>query len=102
MLKSTPKVRKRPRSGLNLEGRLSNPQVFFSLPAASPDGEGSDDGQTLAEANSEGCLAASENSVINIFIEDTPVDFVYGKLRRLLTRNSDDGHAKAEAKIWGI
>ena len=29
MLKSTPNVRKSPRSGLNLEGRLSDPQVCF-------------------------------------------------------------------------
>ena len=29
MLKSTPNVRKSPRSGLNLEGRLSDPQIFF-------------------------------------------------------------------------
>ena len=28
VLKSTPKVRKGPRSGLNLEGRLSDPQFF--------------------------------------------------------------------------
>ena len=28
VLKSTPKVRKSPRSGLNLEGRLSNPQIY--------------------------------------------------------------------------
>ena len=29
MLKSTPNVRKSPRSGLNLEGRLSEPQNVF-------------------------------------------------------------------------
>ena len=29
VLKSTPNVRKSPRSGLNLERRLSDPQVFF-------------------------------------------------------------------------
>ena len=29
-LKSTPNVRKSPRSGLNLEGRLSDPQIFKS------------------------------------------------------------------------
>ena len=29
VLKSTPTVRKSPRSGLNLEGRRSDPQVFF-------------------------------------------------------------------------
>ena len=29
VLKSTPKVWKSPRSGLNLEGRLSDPPVFF-------------------------------------------------------------------------
>ena len=28
MLKSTPNVRKSPRSGLNVEGRLSDPQIF--------------------------------------------------------------------------
>ena len=28
-LKSTPKVRKSPRSGLNLEVRLSDPQIFL-------------------------------------------------------------------------
>ena len=28
VLKSTPKVPKSPRSGLNLEGRLSDPEVF--------------------------------------------------------------------------
>ena len=28
VLKSTPNVRKSPRSGLNLEGRLSDPQIF--------------------------------------------------------------------------
>ena len=31
VLKSTPKVRKSPRSGLNLEGRLSDPHFFFKL-----------------------------------------------------------------------
>ena len=30
VLKSTPNVRKSPRSGLNLEGRLSDPQFFSS------------------------------------------------------------------------
>ena len=30
VLKSTPKVRKSPRSGLNLEGRLSDPQVLYT------------------------------------------------------------------------
>ena len=29
VLKSTPNVRKSPRSGLNLEGRLSDPQFFY-------------------------------------------------------------------------
>ena len=29
VLKSTPNVRKSPRSGLNLEGRLSDPQIFL-------------------------------------------------------------------------
>ena len=29
VLNSTPKVRMSPRSGLNLEGRLSDPQLFF-------------------------------------------------------------------------
>ena len=29
VLKSTPSVRKSPRSGLNLEGRLSDPQIFY-------------------------------------------------------------------------
>ena len=28
-LKSTPNVRKSPRSGLNLEGRLSDPQILY-------------------------------------------------------------------------
>ena len=32
MLKSTPKVRKSPRSGLNLEGRLSDPQIDPYVP----------------------------------------------------------------------
>ena len=31
VLRSTPNVRKSPRSGLNLEGRLSDPQCFFSI-----------------------------------------------------------------------
>ena len=31
VLKSTPNVRKSPRSGLNLEGRLSDPQIFLNL-----------------------------------------------------------------------
>ena len=30
VLKSTPNVRKSPRSGLNLEGRLSDPQISYS------------------------------------------------------------------------
>ena len=34
VLKSTPKVRQSPRSGLNLEGRLSDPQIFLtSIPS---------------------------------------------------------------------
>ena len=47
VLKSTPKVRKSPRSGLNLEGRLSDPLILFfvSQPWSiardlSPDGGG--------------------------------------------------------------
>ena len=31
VLKSTPNVRKSPRSGMNLEGRLSDPQFFLRL-----------------------------------------------------------------------
>ena len=31
VLKPTPNVRKSPRSGLNLEGRLSDPQTLFCL-----------------------------------------------------------------------
>ena len=30
VLKSTPNVQKSPRSGLNLEGRQSDPQLFYS------------------------------------------------------------------------
>ena len=31
-LKSTPKVQKSPRSGLNLEGRLSDPKIYIAPP----------------------------------------------------------------------
>ena len=31
VLKSTPNVRKSPRSGLNLEGRLSDPKFFLTI-----------------------------------------------------------------------
>ena len=39
-----------------------------------PDGEGCDDDHALAGANSEGDLAASENSVTNVCVVVQPLD----------------------------
>ena len=43
VLKPTPKVQKSPRSGLNLEGRLSNPQIFGPNQESVPTCNGYDD-----------------------------------------------------------
>ena len=89
MLKSITNVLESPRSDLNLEGRLSDPQVFLltmvlekyrcfrscsqisarrrvAKGARRLVSQGSGDGHALARANSEGDPAASENSVIKI------------------------------------
>ena len=69
VLRSNPNVRRSPRSGLNLEGRRSDPQVVspseFASASAWPPWLICD---TRRRASSEGDLAASENSVKLAFL----------------------------------
>ena len=87
VLKSTPNVRKGPRSDVNLEGRRSDPQFLqwrtseyiSEAGARHLVSQGSDDGHAPAGESSEGDLAASENSVINIFVGVSFCDFCCGR-----------------------
>ena len=65
VLKSTPNVRKSPRSGLNLEGRLSDPQIYFrgSAPIDAERRRWPWQGRSEDWGGSSFC----ENSVINVF-----------------------------------
>ena len=83
VLKSTPNVRKSPRSGLNLEGRLSDPQVFFSIQtlkskfiySSAPIDAERRRWPSQLWSEDWGGSSFSENSVINVFFSFTQRSF---------------------------